>query len=133
MVALGDTPSSSRRSTCRSGCAPALGLWLLRAHGHRRVGLLDCSLLDDRGSFRDAADLTRTFTGVDLSGPTEVITYCTVGARAATAWFVLTHLLGRPGVRVYDGSWGEWGLDATSPVERTSARRETARLSGLTT
>ena len=191
-----------------TGYAPALGLWLLRAHGHRRVGLLDCSLdtwqgearpvtravpspepttyrlagadpalragredvaraiedagtaildvrseaeyrgdrfwpsggqqvggrtghvptavhvpinglLDDRGSFRETAELTRTFAGADLSEPMGIITYCTVGARAATTWFVLTHLLGRPGVRVYDGSWGEWGLDATSPVERT--------------
>ena len=39
----------------------------------------------------------------------EVITYCTIGGRAATAWFVLTHLLRRRKVRVYDGSWAEWG------------------------
>jgi thiosulfate/3-mercaptopyruvate sulfurtransferase len=64
-------------------------------------------------------ELTRVFAGAGLSGPTGIITYCTVGARAATTWFVLTHLLGHPGVRVYDGSWAEWGMDAPSPMERT--------------
>jgi thiosulfate/3-mercaptopyruvate sulfurtransferase len=190
-----------------TGYAPALGLWLLRAHGHQKVGLLDCSVdtwqargrpvsieapspaatgyrlgeanpalratrddvaraigergtrildvrsepeyrgerfwpsggqqaggrtghvptaahvpidgvLDEFGSFRGTEELTRALGSVDLSGPEGLITYCTIGGRAATAWFILTHLLGRPGVRVYDGSWAEWGLDAAGPVER---------------
>ena len=43
---------------------------------------------------------------------------CTIGARAATTWFVLTHLLGRTDVRVFDGSWAEWGLNPANPVAR---------------
>jgi thiosulfate/3-mercaptopyruvate sulfurtransferase len=31
---------------------------------------------------------------------------------------VLTYLLGRDHVRVYDGSWAEWGRLADTPVER---------------
>jgi thiosulfate/3-mercaptopyruvate sulfurtransferase len=68
------------------------------------------------GSFRSTAELRRLFSAVDLDGGDELITYCTIGGRAATAWFVLTHLLGRQHVRVYDGSWAEWGRLPSAPV-----------------
>jgi thiosulfate/3-mercaptopyruvate sulfurtransferase len=73
-------------------------------------------LYDGRGRFRAAADLRGVFSAVDLDGDDELITYCTIGGRASTAWFVLTYLLGRERVRVYDGSWAEWGRMAGTPV-----------------
>jgi len=75
-------------------------------------------LYDDRGAFRDCAALRGVFCAVDLDGADELITYCTIGGRACTAWFVLTYLLGRESVRVYDGSWAEWGRMADTPVEQ---------------
>jgi thiosulfate/3-mercaptopyruvate sulfurtransferase len=70
------------------------------------------------GSFRSAAELRSLFSPAVLGAGGELITYCTIGGRAATAWFVLTYLLGRDRVRVYDGSWAEWGRAAATPVER---------------
>jgi thiosulfate/3-mercaptopyruvate sulfurtransferase len=68
------------------------------------------------GSFRPVPELRRLFAPAVLEGDGELITYCTIGGRAATAWFVLTYLLGRDRVRVYDGSWAEWGRTPGTPV-----------------
>jgi thiosulfate/3-mercaptopyruvate sulfurtransferase len=76
-------------------------------------------LYDERGSFRPVTDLRAVFSAVDLDGGEELISYCTIGGRACTAWFVLTYLLGRDHVRVYDGSWAEWGRMAGAPVEQS--------------
>jgi thiosulfate/3-mercaptopyruvate sulfurtransferase len=81
------------------------------------VNLSIDGLQDARGSFRSTADLRSVFSSVDLSGAGEVITYCTIGGRASTAWFALTYLLGREHVRVYDGSWAEWGRMLDTRVE----------------
>ncbi len=75
-------------------------------------------LYDDRGSFRSPGELHQMFPAAGSAADRELITYCTIGGRASTAWFILTYLLGRDRVRVYDGSWAEWGRLAGTPVQR---------------
>jgi thiosulfate/3-mercaptopyruvate sulfurtransferase len=76
-------------------------------------------IYDERGAFRPAADLRGIFAGAGQDSDRDLITYCTIGGRASTAWFVLTYLLGYRRVRVYDGSWAEWGRLADTPVEQS--------------
>lgn len=46
-----------------------------------------------------------------------VITYCNTGHTAALDWFVLSEVLGRPHVTLYDGSMTDWTQDPARPVE----------------
>ncbi len=47
---------------------------------------------------------------------TEIITYCQGGYRASNTYLVLKQL-GYENVKMYLGSWGEWGNDPNLPVE----------------
>jgi thiosulfate/3-mercaptopyruvate sulfurtransferase len=57
-----------------------------------------------RAAFEDA--------GVDLAKP--MVTTCGSGVTAAVLLFG-AHLLGKGDVRLYDGSWAEWGGDPATP------------------
>lgn len=50
--------------------------------------------------------------GVDLARP--MVTTCGSGVTAAVVLFG-AHLLGKQDVRLYDGSWSEWGADPATP------------------
>ena len=51
-----------------------------------------------------------------------VVAYCNTGHWAATDWFVLSVILGRPSVRLYDGSMVEWTADPHRPVASSRTR-----------
>jgi len=62
----------------------------------------------------DALRATFEAAGVDLAKP--MVTTCGSGVTAAVLLFG-AHLLDKDDVRLYDGSWSEWGADPETPKE----------------
>jgi len=75
-------------------------------------------LLDENRCFRPVAELRRLLEPAGVAEDREIITYCRMSHRATVLYFVLTQLLGLKKVRVYDGSWTEWGNLVDAPIER---------------
>jgi thiosulfate/3-mercaptopyruvate sulfurtransferase len=48
----------------------------------------------------------------------EIICYCRLSHRATLVWVAMKYLLGYPSVKLYDGSWTEWGSIVGFPVEK---------------
>jgi len=67
--------------------------------------------------YRSVVEMRGALAARRIAPGRRIVIYCTVGNRAAQAWFALTHLLGLEDVDVYYGSWAEWGSDPTTPVE----------------
>ena len=67
-------------------------------------------------SWKRGEELRAAFesAGIDLSKP--MVTTCGSGVTAAVVLFG-AHLLGKDDVRLYDGSWSEWGADPDTPKE----------------
>jgi thiosulfate/3-mercaptopyruvate sulfurtransferase len=53
-----------------------------------------------------------------------VVSYCNTGHTAALNWFVLSEILGRPNVRLFDGSMSQWSQDPQRPVKAGPERGE---------
>lgn len=65
---------------------------------------------------RPRAELEALFAAIPAGTP--VISYCNTGHTAALNWFVLSEVLERPDVRLYDGSMTDWTQDPSRPVAR---------------
>jgi thiosulfate/3-mercaptopyruvate sulfurtransferase len=77
--------------------------------------------VNEDGTFKSVAELRELYEEEQgLSPDQNVIAYCRIGERSSHTWFVLTHLLGYPSVRNYDGSWTEWGNLVGVPIENPS-------------
>ncbi|HEY7257387.1 MAG TPA: rhodanese-like domain-containing protein [Solirubrobacterales bacterium] len=69
------------------------------------------------GSLKGPEELRDIFEERGVTPDRTLILYCTIGNRAAQAWFGLSELLGYPDVSVYYNSWVEWGKAAETPID----------------
>lgn len=72
--------------------------------------------LTEQGTIRSARALRNMFYKAQIKKGKVIVVQCQTGLRAAQTYFVL-RLLGYDQVRLYDGSWEEWGNDQRYTVE----------------
>jgi thiosulfate/3-mercaptopyruvate sulfurtransferase len=94
-------------------------------HGAERKGripgarhLPHTAFLRDDGTFRDAGEIGELLDEAGAGDDADVVTYCRLSHRASLGWFAATLLADRGNVRVYDGSWTEWGSMVGMPIDR---------------
>ena len=75
-------------------------------------------LLDANKAFKPVEEIQRIVAATGAAADKDIITYCRMSHRATVLQFVLTELLKYKRVKVYDGSWTEWGNLVNVPVER---------------
>ncbi len=95
-------------------------------HGAERTGRIPGArhlyferLLGSDGRFLDTMRIEEQLRSVGATPEADVVAYCRLSHRASLGWFAAERLLGWSNVRVYDGSWTEWGSIVGFPIERT--------------
>ncbi|MEU6827838.1 rhodanese-like domain-containing protein [Nocardia beijingensis] len=93
-------------------------------HGAERAGRIPGArslpaqdLLDEHGLLRPVSELRERVAALGIDRADRIIAYCRLSHRAALGWLVFTDLLDDHRVRVYDGSWTEWGSLVGAPIE----------------
>lgn len=68
---------------------------------------------DSKNRLKSVDELASIYDEIDAE---RIVSYCNTGHWAATNWFVLSEVLGRENVELYDGSMVEWTGDAANPL-----------------
>lgn len=97
-----------------TGEEPELRHGMASGHIPGSVCLPYSKLFNADGTWKRGFELRGLFieAGIDLDKP--MITTCGSGVTAADVLFA-ARLLGKKDVTLYDGSWSEWGADASTP------------------
>ncbi len=96
--------TGEQRRAARGGHIPGAVLWPWEEN------------LRPDGTLRGPGEIRARARAAGLTDEHELVTYCQGGVRAAHAALALL-IAGYPRVRIYDGSWAEWGNDPALPVE----------------
>ncbi|MGZ8266394.1 MAG: sulfurtransferase [Burkholderiales bacterium] len=75
-------------------------------------------LLEADKRFKSPDAIRKAFEARGATREKDIVAYCRMSHRATVLYFALTELAGYDKVRVYDGSWTEWGNLVGVPVER---------------
>lgn len=96
-------------------------------HGAERTGRIPGAvhlyfkeLLNEDDSFKspDQLRLVLAAAGVTPENFDDVVCYCRLSHRATIAWIAMSQILGHSNVKIYDGSWTEWGSIVGYPIEK---------------
>jgi thiosulfate/3-mercaptopyruvate sulfurtransferase len=96
-------------------------------HGAERTGRIPGAvhlyfkeLLNEDDSFKSPEELRHVLAGAGIAPEKfdDVVCYCRLSHRATIAWIALTNILGHPNIKIYDGSWTEWGSIVGYPIEK---------------
>ncbi len=77
-------------------------------------------LLNEDDSFKSPDQLRGVLAaaGVTSEKFDDVVCYCRLSHRATMAWIALSQILGYGNVKIYEGSWTDWGSIVGYPIEK---------------
>ena len=96
-------------------------------HGAERFGRIPGAVhlyfrefLNEDDTLKSPDELARVLAAAGISPDKfeEVVCYCRLSHRATMAWVALAHVLGHKHIKIYDGSWTEWGSIVGYPIEK---------------
>ncbi|WP_279105641.1 sulfurtransferase [Gordonia paraffinivorans] len=88
-----------------------------RGHIPGAINIPWSTTTNEDGTFKSDEELEALYKEKGFDDSRETIAYCRIGERSSHTWFVLTELLGKKGVKNYDGSWVEYGSLVGAPIE----------------